>query len=42
MEGRPQAMYSSILVGLMNFVASFSANGIRQTSQPQMKAGRSW
>ena len=32
--GLPAAMYSSVLVGLMKRVASFSANGIRQTSQP--------
>ena len=30
--GFPVAMYSNALVGLINSVASFSANGIRQTS----------
>ena len=32
--GVPVAMYSSALVGLINSVASFSANGIKQTSNP--------
>ena len=32
--GLSPAMYSSVLVGLMNRVDSLSANGIRQTSQP--------
>src|ERR1041385_9025772 len=39
--GRPAAKYSSALVGLMNSVASFSANGIRQTSNALQYAGRS-
>ena len=34
-------MYSSVLVGLMNSVDSFSANGIRQTSQPATSCGSS-
>ena len=32
--GLPPAMYSRVLVGLMVRVASFSAQGIRQTSKP--------
>jgi hypothetical protein len=32
--GNSAAIYSSTLVGLMNLVESFMANGIRQTSQP--------
>ena len=34
-------MYSSVLVGLMNCVASFSANGSRHTSQPARNPGSS-
>ena len=40
--GRSAAMYSSVFVGLMNRVASFRANGMRHTSQPDRYAGRSW
>ena len=39
--GLPAAMYSRVLVGLMNRVASLRANGCRQTSQPAMKRGSS-
>src|SRR6185436_4149895 len=39
--GLPDAMYSSVLVGLMNSVALFSANGMRQTSNALRYRGRS-
>src|SRR3954466_10382338 len=38
---RPVAIYSSALVGLINSVDSFSAKGMRQTSNPLQNAGRS-
>jgi hypothetical protein len=37
--GLPAAMYSSVLVGLMNSVDSLSANGIRHTSHPATSCG---
>lgn len=40
-DGSSAAMYSSTLVGLMNLVESFIANGSRQTSQPARNCG-SW
>ena len=39
--GLPAAMYSSVFVGLMKRVDSFSANGSRHTSQPARNRGRS-
>ena len=39
--GSPAARYSSVFVGLIALVASFSANGISATSKPAMTAGRS-
>ena len=39
--GRPVAIYSSVLVGLMNSVASFKAKGMRQTSKPLQNEGKS-
>ena len=39
--GLPAAMYSSVFVGLMYSVASLSAKGIRQTSNPFTCAGSS-
>jgi hypothetical protein len=39
--GRPAARYSGVLVGLMNCVARFFANGNRPASQPRMYAGKS-
>ena len=39
--GLPAAMYSGVLVGLMNRVASLRANGSRATSQPAMYPGSS-
>ena len=39
--GLPAAMYSGVLVGLMNRVASFRANGSSATSQPARYCGNS-
>src|SRR5262245_19984803 len=39
--GRPVAIYSSALVGLMNSVAAFRAKGIKHTSKAFAYAGRS-
>ena len=39
--GLPAAMYSSVLVGLMNSVDSLSANGIRHTLHPATSCGSS-
>src|SRR5687767_9828071 len=39
--GRPAARYSGVLVGLMNFVESFFANGSSATSHPERYEGSS-
>ena len=39
--GFPAAMYSRVLVGLMNRVDSFRANGSSPTFQPSMSRGSS-